>query len=126
MSEAIERFFDSLPSRAPAVLRSTVAGTIQIDLATGDGTTHWLVRLQPGEAEVTRARGPADAIWHSSEDLFDRLVTGRAQAIAAMLRNESTFGGNVVLFLAFRRFFPSPPGARDPRDIVRAQAGRPR
>ena len=41
-----------------------------------------------------------------------------------MLRNESTFSGNVVLFLVFRRFFPNPPGIRDPRETARGQAGR--
>ena len=40
-----------------------------------------------------------------------------------MLRNESTFSGNVVLFLAFRRFFPNPPGTRDPREAAREQPG---
>lgn len=126
MSEAIERFFESLPARAPHVLRSPVAGTIQIDLSKDNQTTHWLVRMAPGEIEVSQARGPADAIWYNSEELFERLVTGRDQAIAAVLRNESTFSGNVVLFLAFRRFFPNRPGTRDPREVARQQAGRPR
>lgn len=126
MSEAIERFFESLPARAPAVLHGAVTGTIQIDLSRGNQTTHWLVRMAPGEIEVNLGRGPADAIWYNSEDLFERLVTGHAQAIAAVLRNESTFSGNVMLFLSFRRFFPDRPGTRDPRDIARQQAGRPR
>ncbi|MFF5173907.1 SCP2 sterol-binding domain-containing protein [Micromonospora sp. NPDC000089] len=125
MNEATEQFFASLPARAPAVLRSPISGTIQIDLTTGSRTEHWLVRLGPGRAAVERARGPADSIWTSSADLFDRLVTGRAQAISAVLRNESTFSGNVTLFLVFRHFFPDPPGARDPREINRAQVGRP-
>jgi hypothetical protein len=30
-----------------------------------------------------------------------------------------------VLFLAFRRFFPNPPGTRDPRETARRTAGRP-
>ncbi|MCM0674573.1 SCP2 sterol-binding domain-containing protein [Micromonospora phytophila] len=126
MTEATERFFESLPARAPEVLRGRVAGTIQIDLSCGNQTAHWLVRMRPGAIEVSRNRGPADAIWYSTEELFDRLVTGRAQAIAAVLRNESTFSGNVVLFLAFRAFFPDPPGTRDPREVARAQTGRPR
>jgi hypothetical protein len=115
VSEATERFFESLPARAPAVLRTPITGTLQIDLSTGNRTDHWLVQMRPGEAVVTHARGTADAVWHSS---------GRTQAIAAVLRNESTFSGNVVLFLAFRRFLPSPPGTRDPREVAREQVGR--
>ncbi|WBB66198.1 SCP2 sterol-binding domain-containing protein [Micromonospora sp. WMMD812] len=124
MSEATERFFESLPARAPEVLRGLVSGTLQIDLDTGDRTDHWLVRMRPGSVRVSRDRGPADAIWFSSMDLFDRLVCGEAQGVAAVLRNESTFSGNVVLFLAFRRFFPNPPGTRDPREVARRQTGR--
>ncbi|MFD0783742.1 SCP2 sterol-binding domain-containing protein [Micromonospora azadirachtae] len=126
MSEAIERFFDSLPARAPEILRGLVSGTLQIDLSmTGGLTEHWLVMMRPGAVMVTRQQGPADAIWYSSTDLFERMVRGQAQGIAAVLRNESTFSGNVVLFLVFRRFFPDPPGTRDPRQLARQQAGRP-
>ncbi|QGN46631.1 hypothetical protein GKC29_07110 [Micromonospora sp. WMMC415] len=124
MTEATERFFESLPARAPEILRGLVSGTLQIELSSGNRTEHWRVQMQPGAIEVSRHRGPADAIWYSSEDLFDRLVTGRAQGISAVLRNECTFSGNVVLFLAFRRFFPNPPGTRDPREVAREQAGR--
>jgi hypothetical protein len=124
VSEATERFFESLPARAPAVLRSPITGTLQIDLSTGNRTDHWLIQMRPGEAVVTHARGTADALWHSSADLFERLASGRTQAIAAVLRNESTFSGNVVLFLAFRRFLPNPPGTRDPREVAREQVGR--
>ncbi|SCL14133.1 SCP-2 sterol transfer family protein [Micromonospora rhizosphaerae] len=126
MSEAVERFFASLPARAPAVLRTPTAGTLQIDLATGNRTEHWLIELRPGSVQVSRERRPADATWTSSVDLFERLIIGEAQGIAAVFRNEATFSGNVVLFLAFRRFFPDPPGTRDPRATARAQAGRAR
>ncbi|RKN17188.1 hypothetical protein D7147_21320 [Micromonospora musae] len=125
MGEAIERFFESLPARAPEVLRGLVSGTLQIDLSVDGGVTeHWLVRMRPGVVEVRRERAPADAIWYSSADLFERMVCGQAQGVAAVFRNESTFSGNVVLFLVFRRFFPDPPGTRDPRETARQQTGR--
>ncbi|WP_030490115.1 SCP2 sterol-binding domain-containing protein [Micromonospora chokoriensis] len=124
MTEAVERFFEALPSRAPDILGGLADGTLQIDLGDDHRTEHWLVRMRPGSVQVTRGRGPADAIWYSSAALFDRLITGEAQGVAAVLRNESTFSGNVVLFLAFRRFFPSPPGTRDPRETARRAAGR--
>ncbi|WP_406040329.1 hypothetical protein OG799_31160 [Micromonospora sp. NBC_00898] len=124
MGEAIERFFASLPERAPVVLLGPVSGTLQIDLTTGNCTDHWLVELGHGSARVFRELRVSDATWHSSHDLFERLVAGRDNGIAAMIRNESTFTGKVTLFLAFRRFFPDPPGTRDPRELAREQAGR--
>ncbi|MEU5906467.1 SCP2 sterol-binding domain-containing protein [Micromonospora sp. NPDC047467] len=125
MTEATERFFESLPARAPAILCGLADGALQIDLSTGQQTEQWMVRMQPGTVRISRERGPADAIWSCDAALFDRLITGEAQGIAAVLRNESTFSGNVVLFLAFRRFFPDPPGTRDPREVARKAAGRP-
>ncbi|MDG4835406.1 SCP2 sterol-binding domain-containing protein [Micromonospora sp. WMMD967] len=125
MTEATERFFESLPARAPDILGGLTDGTLQIDLGSDHQTEHWLVHMRPGSVQVSRERGPADAIWYSSAALFDRLISGEAQSVAAVLRNESTFSGNVVLFLAFRRFFPNPPGTRDPRETARRAVGRP-
>ncbi|WP_320069491.1 SCP2 sterol-binding domain-containing protein [Micromonospora sp. RTGN7] len=125
MTEATERFFESLPARAPAVLRGPLSGIIQFELSAGDRTDNWWVEMKPGWARATRDAGPADATWYSSVDLFDRLTVGAAQGVSAMLRNEGRFTGSVVLFLSFRRFFPDRPGTRDPRDVAREQAGRP-
>ncbi|TDB74850.1 SCP2 sterol-binding domain-containing protein [Micromonospora sp. KC723] len=124
MYEATEEFFAALPARAPSVLRGPVRGTLQIALTTDHHTDYWLLRLAPHQAVVTRGRGPADAVLSSSAEFFERLVTGRAQGISAVLRNEATFSGNVLLFLAFRRFFPARPGARDPRELARDQLRR--
>ncbi|MBX7265019.1 SCP2 sterol-binding domain-containing protein [Micromonospora sp. Llam7] len=122
MTEATEQFFATLPDRAPETLRASVAGTLRIDLSDGRVTEHWLVRMQQGAVEVSQRPEQGDAIWYCGMDLFDRLITGRAQAIAAVFRNEGTYRGNVVLFLAFRHFFPSPPGTRDPREVARKHA----
>ncbi|MCI4062964.1 SCP2 sterol-binding domain-containing protein [Micromonospora sp. R77] len=125
MGEAIERFFAALPARAQAAGCGPVSGTLQVNLTTGNRTEHWLVELRPRSARVSRGQGRADATWYGSHDLFERLITGREAGLAAMIRNESTFTGKVALFLAFRRFFPAPPGTRDPRETAREQAGRP-
>ncbi|XTZ16222.1 SCP2 sterol-binding domain-containing protein [Micromonospora echinospora] len=134
MGEATEQFFASLPARAPDIIRGPIDGTIQINLAADGRTEHWYVVLRDQEIQVSREQRPADAVLESSADLFDRLVTGNAQGLAAMLRNDTTLSGNVLLFLVFRAFFPAPPGTRDPRDVVRErhtpppirpQSGRP-
>ncbi|GAA3757232.1 SCP2 sterol-binding domain-containing protein [Micromonospora maritima] len=125
MSEATKRFFASLPARAASVLRSPVAGTLQIDLADGNRTEHWYVTLAPGTARVSQEEErPADGVLTLSTELFDKLVTGREAGMAAVLRNEATFSGKVALFLLFRRFLPDRPGVRDPRETAREHARR--
>jgi hypothetical protein len=124
VGEAIEQFFATLPARAPGVLRGPTTGSLQLDLTSGNRTEHWYVRLTPGAVRVSREQQPADATFTVSSALFEKLVTGREAGMAALLRNEATFSGNVVLFLVFRRFLPDPPGARDPRETAREHVGR--
>ncbi|WP_434741858.1 SCP2 sterol-binding domain-containing protein [Micromonospora sp. SH-82] len=119
MTGATEEFFASLPERAPAVLRSPLSGSLRIDLYHGDHTAHWRVEMAPGEARVNRDSADADTTWVCRSNFFDRLVVGSEQAIAAMLRSETTIVGDIRLFLAFRGFLPSPPGTRDPRETAR-------
>ncbi|MEU6022288.1 SCP2 sterol-binding domain-containing protein [Micromonospora sp. NPDC048871] len=123
MDEAIEQFFASLPARGPQEMRSSLAGTLRIDLSDGERTEHWVLRLRPGVIEVERGPAEADSIWYCSVDLFDRLVTGRAEPLAALFRNECSFSGRVPMFLILRRLFPSAPGVQDPRTRAREQAG---
>jgi hypothetical protein len=125
VGEATEKFFASLPMRAPAVLRGPTAGLLQIDLTRDNRTEHWYVELGPGTARVTREQHrPPDGTFTVSAELFERLITGREAGVATVLRNEATFGGNVTLFLVMRRFFPDPPGTRDPRATAREHIGR--
>ncbi|MFI9641710.1 SCP2 sterol-binding domain-containing protein [Micromonospora sp. NPDC051925] len=126
MHEATEQFFTALPERAPAIPHVPVTGTLRIDLTNSDRTDHWLVHLGPGRVTVQRDRGPADAIWTSSADLFERMIRGQAHSLSAVLRNEATFSGNVALLLFFRTLLPHPPGVRDPRETAREQAARER
>lgn len=119
MTEVAAEFFNSLPGRAPALMRLPVAGTIRLDLVEDRRTEHWYVMVAPGRAEVSRDERPTDAILTMNVPVFDELVTGRTRAIAAVLRNDATFGGDVRLFLALQRFFPAQPGTRDPREVAR-------
>lgn len=50
---------------------------------------------------------------------FDKVTRGEANPIAALLRNEITVQGNLLLFHYFQRLLPGPPGAHDPRELVR-------
>lgn len=120
---AIAEFFVGLGPRGRSLLPPRVHGTLRIDLVDQGCTSHWYVDMTAADRVlVTRDSRPADAVLTTTHRLFERLVCGDQSAIAVLLRNEATFAGDTRLILAFRRFFPSPAGTRDPREVARQHA----
>ncbi|MFC3499439.1 SCP2 sterol-binding domain-containing protein [Micromonospora krabiensis] len=125
MEGLIEQFFGTLQARTPQGLRSPVSGVLRVDLYTGEHTEHWVVTMRSGVPTAARGYAAADTVWRSDVALFETLVTGGSQPVAAVLRNEATLSGDVMLFLAFQRFFPPSPQARDPRAVEPVPPGVP-
>jgi putative sterol carrier protein len=98
-------FFDQLVADPPPQLRNLDA-TIRFDLEDGSSTRHWLLTLDHGTVRVSHRKGRADAIIHTDVDLFDRLVTGQANAMAAALRGQICIEGDPGLLVAFQRILP--------------------
>jgi len=112
MSDKITTFFDEL-SGSPQPLLSHVAGTIRLDIDNGGGTRHWLLDMREGAVEVTDADAAteADCTLHTHRSVFERLITGQANAVASTLRGETAMHGDVALLVAFQRVMPGPPVA---------------
>jgi putative sterol carrier protein len=112
MATATSEFFDRLAERGhePGFARST--GTLRFDL-TRDGTTeHWRVELRRGDVKVARSADPADCVVHADAALFDALATGKANAMAALLRGQVFAEGEPQLLIRFQRLFPAPTGRK--------------
>jgi putative sterol carrier protein len=61
---------------------------------------------------VAHRRAHADAVVRVDGELLDRIVTGKANALTAMLRGDMTVEGDHELMVYFQRLLPAPPGAR--------------
>ncbi|GAB3186186.1 hypothetical protein FHX75_16128 [Micromonospora palomenae] len=123
MGGAIEEFLLALESRGRSLLPPRIRGTMRIDLVDGGHTDHWYVNMSLADAVVvTREAKAAEAVLTTTHELFERLICGETPTTAALLRNEASFAGDARLILTFRRFFPSPSGTRDPREVARQQA----
>lgn len=117
-----EAFLLSLGTRR-SILPPHLRGTLRIDLVTADHVEQWYVEVAAGNVAVSRESRPADGVFTTTPELFDRLVRGETPATAALLRNEATFAGaDPKLILAFQRLFPAPAGAEDPRSVARRHA----
>jgi predicted lipid carrier protein YhbT len=114
MVDATMRFFEDLDRRGFEPLLAKAAGTLRFDLHEGAHTTHWLLEIDRGRLQVWQEDRDADTVVRSGPRLFDDLVCGRENAIAALLRGDMTVAGDLRLVLQVERLFPGPPDSRGP------------
>lgn len=112
MADAIRDFFREL-EKSHQPLLGKVLGTVRFDLTDPGGTTdHWLVSVSRGDITTTQENGKADCTIRSDKKLFEQLIKGEENAIAATLRGAIICMGNVELLFAIQRIFPGPPKKR--------------
>ena len=113
MADTVEEFFQELADKGHQPLLAKVKGTVRFDLENGNGPTdHWLVAVDHGDFTVTHENTAADCMIQAEKELFERLITGEENAIAATLRGALVCVGNVELLFAVQRIFPGPPSKR--------------
>jgi putative sterol carrier protein len=113
MADTVEEFFQELDDKGHQPLLAKVKGTVRFDLENGSGPTdHWLVAVDHGDFTITQQNTAADCMIQAERELFERLITGEENAIAATLRGALVCLGNVELLFAIQRIFPGPPSKR--------------
>jgi len=115
-ADPISDYFASLTEPGHIATFEREAATLQFDVA--DGPTpdsgpseHWHVTINDGDVSVTRQVLPADAIVHGARADVERIVTGRLNAQAALLRGLLRTEGSMAALMMFQRALPGPPGS---------------
>jgi SCP-2 sterol transfer family len=108
-------FFAALKGRGQEPLLRKASGTLRFDIADGKRIERWLVVLEKGTVAVSRRHTRADCVVSTDRALFDRIASGEANALAALLREEVNVEGDVNLLVLFQRLLPGPPRARKRR-----------
>jgi putative sterol carrier protein len=118
-----EEFFAELSQRGHDPRLHQAKGSVQFEIAQKERTDRCIVVLSHGD--VTVASGAVDdtatCFVRCPGPLFDDIISGRANALAAMLRGELSAEGDLQLLYQFQRVFPGPPGAVHPRERVAAK-----
>jgi putative sterol carrier protein len=109
MSDATSNFFAALESSDDEPLLAKASGSLRFELSKGHAVERWRVDIRKGDVAVSHKAGAADCVLRTSKSLFDKLATGRENAMAAVLRGALVVEGNIDLLLAFQRILPSPP-----------------
>jgi putative sterol carrier protein len=111
MTDRTQEFFDRLGSQ-PQPLLSQVTATIRVDLDDDrNATKHWYLDIDKGRVDVSQRNNGADAVIQTHRTLFERMVTGEANALTATLRGQLGIEGDPKLMVAFQRLMPGPPRA---------------
>jgi putative sterol carrier protein len=122
MKDPTEEFFDELGRRGREPMLRKATGTLRFDLTGGKSETHWSVAMKKGDVSVSRANGEADCVVTTNRPLFDKIVVGETNAMAALLRGEIAVEGDLELLALFQRVFSGPAESIQRREA--AVAGR--
>jgi putative sterol carrier protein len=115
MTDATAQFFDALVERGHEPLLEKATGTLRFDLKDGSKTDRWLVTVVKGDFTVSRQNLRADCVVTADKSLFDGIVSGKTNAMAALLRGAMGVEGDVQLLVLFQRLLPGPSRSRRPR-----------
>ncbi|MEV0457558.1 SCP2 sterol-binding domain-containing protein [Catellatospora methionotrophica] len=109
MSDATADYFHSLAEHGRYPLLRATTGTIRFDLADDGHAEHWRVAIKQGHIDVSRGGEPADCVVHVAKSLFDGMITGRVNTMAAVLRGQINVEGELHLIVMLQRLFPGRP-----------------
>jgi putative sterol carrier protein len=109
-TDATTEFFHGLQQRGhePALERTT--GTLRFDLSDGGKRpTRWAVDIRRGDLSISHRNARADCVLKADHALFDGIVRGEVNPVAALLRGAMSAEGDLRLLIGFQRLFPDPP-----------------
>jgi putative sterol carrier protein len=114
MTDATAELFQKLADRRHEPLLEKAIGTIRLDLVDGKRTDRWFVALDKGDVSVSRKNVAADCVVRADRRLFEAMMRGEVNAMAAYLRGELILEGDPELLVLFQRVLPGPatPSAR--------------
>ena len=121
--DATSAFFVDLAERGHEPLLAASTGTLRFVLVSGRRVEHWFVSLKKGDVTVSQKDTRANAIVRLDRALFDRMVTGKANAMAATLRGVIEPEGDLGLVISFQRLFPGPPASQRRSTRTAAKTG---
>ena len=86
--------------------------SVRFDLLLDDRIDQWLVAIDARGIAVSRDDAPADCVVRADKAVFNGIVCGEVNAMAALLRGELMVEGDLELLMLVQRLFPGPPGLR--------------
>jgi hypothetical protein len=103
-----EAFFEALAARSHEPMLRSASGCTRMDVVDGRKVRRWYVSLDGGTITVSRQEVEPTCVVRADKAVFDKVVRGRLNAVAAVLRGEIQVEGDWRLLVRLQRLFPSP------------------
>jgi putative sterol carrier protein len=97
-----KEFFDTLESR---IDQSRTAGMTNSYLFDIDGAGTWKVDVRDGSVKVTEGSGDADVTITTSEETFERIVSGEQNATSAYMTGKLKVKGDMGAAMKLQKLF---------------------
>jgi putative sterol carrier protein len=95
-------FFDGLESRADA---SKIAGMTNSYLFDIEGAGRWTVKVADGKVSVTEGGDDADAVISTSEETFEKIVSGEQNPTSAYMTGKLKVKGDMGAAMKLQKLF---------------------
>ena len=120
-ADPISQFFADLAAPGHLATFEGHSATLRFDVHDSGQVRHWYVAVSNGDVTVTRQNKGADAVIHVGRPPFEAIVTGRMNAMAALLRGVLTCEGSMAALVMFQRCLPGPPDSTGRVAPIRSQ-----
>lgn len=107
-------FFDELGRRGDEPLLRKISGRVRFELVDGPGVDSRLLVIDEGKLALESGASQADCTVRGDRPVFNELIAGRMNFMAAVLRGALACDGDLELMWAIQRIFPAPPRGWDP------------
>jgi putative sterol carrier protein len=111
MAELDESLLATLAERSLEHPAAAFSGVVRFDVDSGGRADSWFLTIGKGVVTVSREGGEPDCVVTGDVTTLDAVLSGRANAMAALLRGALHVQGKFVLLTALQRLFPGSPGA---------------
>ena len=108
-ADATTAFFQQLQRHSHQPALSRLTGTFRFDVQDGSRhTVHWRVTVDKGDVAVSKDNAAADCIVRADKAVLEDVLTGRKNAMAALLRGALEVSGEPGMMILFQRILPGP------------------
>jgi putative sterol carrier protein len=98
----VKEFFDNLESRADASKTSGMTNSYLFDI---EGAGKWTVSVDDGKVTVTEGGETADAVITTSDETFQKIVSGEQNPTSAYMTGKLKVKGDMGAAMKLQKLF---------------------